>query len=210
MPLSATQFSDIEATTLKEILPKAVEDSYFLATPLQRYVLDHCSVPWEGGAFNQDQFLLRGTNGGAFAKGDNFDTAEENFIDEKIFTIKTYYENITVDLIDSEIFNRGPLAVLDLTDIQMQAAVITQSARLAVDMSLHGQANASGIVGMLPAAEVQPAPDPQVKSIILPDGTTVRLNNREQLRVKTLKKFSVPNSRAGYLLEITADPGPPA
>src|SRR5712664_1952499 len=152
MALTATQFSDIEATTLKEILPRAVEDSYFLATPLERYMLDHCSVPWEGGAFNQDQFLLGGTAGGAFSKGDDFDTAQRNFIDEKIFTIKTYYENITVDMIDSEIFNRGPLAVLDLTDIQMQAAVVTQSARMAVDMSLHGQANATGIVGNRPKA----------------------------------------------------------
>lgn len=150
MPLTATQFSDIEATTLKEILPKAVEDSYFLATPLERYMLDHCSVPWDGGAFNQDQFLLQGTAGGAFTKGDNFDTNQRNFIDEKIFTIKTYYENITVDLIDGEVFNRGPLAVLDLTDIQMQAAIITQSARIAVALSRHGQANATGIVGNRP------------------------------------------------------------
>lgn len=150
MPLTAPQFSDIVATTLKEILPKFIVDSYFLATPLQRYVLDHCQVPWDGGAFNQNQFLLQGTAGGAFTKGDDFDTAQRNFIDEKIFTIKTYYENITVDMIDSEIFNRGPLAVLDLTDIQMQAAVITQSARLAVDMSLHGQANTTGIVGNRP------------------------------------------------------------
>jgi hypothetical protein len=32
----------------------------------------------------------------------------------------------------------------------MQAAVITQSGRLAIDMSLHGQANASGIIGNRP------------------------------------------------------------
>lgn len=150
MPLAASQFSDILATTLKEIAPKYVVDSYFLATPLERYLLDHCQMAWEGGAFNQNQFLIQGTSGGAFSKGDNFDTAQRNFLDEKIFTIKTYYENITVDMIDSEVFNRGPLAVLDLTDIQMQAAVITQSARIAVDMSLHGQANASGIVGNRP------------------------------------------------------------
>jgi hypothetical protein len=152
MPLSATQFADIAATTLKSFLIKYAVDSYFLRTPLQRYILDHCQVPWDGGALSQNQFLLQGTAGGAFAKGDDFDTSQRNFIDEKIFVPKTYYENITVDMIDSEVFNRGPLAILDLTDIQMQAAVITQTARLAVDMSLHGQANATGIVGNRPKA----------------------------------------------------------
>lgn len=150
MPLQAQLFSDIEATTLKEIFPKAVEDNYFLATPLERYILDHCSVPWEGGAYNQNQFLTNGTRGGAFAKGTNFDTNAVNMIDEKIYTIKFYYENITVDLIDSEVFNRGPLAILDLVDIYMQNAVLTQSARIAIDMSYHGQASSSVIVGNRP------------------------------------------------------------
>jgi hypothetical protein len=149
VPLSATQFDDISASTLK-LVEKHVIDSYFLATPLQRYILDHCQVPWNGGSLIQNQFLLQGTAGGAFTKGDDFDTTQRNFIDEKIFTIKLYYENITLDLIDSEVFNRGPLAVLDLADIQMQAAVLTQSARMAVAMSLHGQANTTGIVGNRP------------------------------------------------------------
>lgn len=141
---------DIAATTLKEIFPKAVEDNYFLATPLEAYLKDHATVPWEGGAYNQNTFLTRGTIGGPFAKGDNFNTQQVNLLDEMIFTIKLYEENVTVDLVDGEVFNRGPRAVIDLTDVQMKAAVLTQSARLALDLSLHGQANASGIVGNRP------------------------------------------------------------
>ncbi len=47
-----------------------------------------------------------------------------------------------------------------------------------------------GVVGLLPAA--QPVPQPELKSIALPDGTSVRVVNRDKMRMKGAKKFALP------------------
>ncbi len=141
---------EINLTTLKEIYPKKIADNFFADTPFQAYLRDHCLVPFGGGAFMQSTFLYKPMIGGAYAKGDTFNTTKRQTLAGVLFDPKYYYTAIPEYLEDVEVENKGDLAVFSLIDTDMTNAMQTISAIIAIDLAQHGQPSSASIIGNRP------------------------------------------------------------
>lgn len=135
---------ELNLTTLKEIYPVKIEDNFFADTPFQAYLRDHCLVPFGGGAFMQSTFLYKPMIGGAYAKGDPFNTTKRQTLAGILFDPKYYYVAIPEYLEDVEVENKGPNAVFSLIDTDMTNAMQTISAIIAIALARHGQPSAAG------------------------------------------------------------------
>lgn len=144
--------AEVNLTTRQEIYPKVVEDQFFLDTPFQAYLRDHALVPFGGGAFMQNTFLYAPMIGGAYAKGDSFNVTKRQTLAGTVFDMRTYEVSIPEYLEDLEIYNKGPEAVYSLVDLDLRNGMQTISAIIAVDLALHGQATATGVIGNRPKA----------------------------------------------------------
>lgn len=132
---------ELNATTLKEIYPTKIEDNFFLDTPFQAYLRDHALVPFDGGAFMQNTFLYKPMIGGAYAKGATFNTTKRQTLAATTFDPKYYEVSVPEYLEDVEVENKGRLAVFSLIDADLQNAMQTISAIIAVDLALPGQSS---------------------------------------------------------------------
>ena len=150
MALSDPSIDALNATTLKEIWPRKIIDQFFKATPFGAYLRAKCLSPFGGGAFMQNTHIFAPLIGGAYAPGADWnltkvDTLTATFFDPKYYEVSVpeYLEQILVE-------NVGELAAFSLVDTDMTNAMNTITAIVAVDLSLHGQAGGSGIVGSRP------------------------------------------------------------
>jgi hypothetical protein len=140
-------YDEINLITLKEIYPKTVEDNFFLNTPFLAYMRDHCLVPFGGGAFMQNVFLYAPLIGGFYAKGDNFNLAKRQTLAGTQFDPKYVEVNITEYKEDIQVIQKGAHAVFKLIDIDLENAMKTISAIVAIAIQNHGQAAGANIVG---------------------------------------------------------------
>lgn len=129
-----------------------VEDQFFLDTPFQAYLREHALVPFGGGAFMQNTFLYAPMIGGAYAKGDSFNTTKRQTLAGTVFDMRYYEVSVPEYLEDLEVINKGPLAVYSLVDIDLRNAMQTISAICAIDLALHGQPAGGAINGNRPKA----------------------------------------------------------
>jgi hypothetical protein len=141
---------EINLTTLKEIEPRVITDNFFLDTPFQAYLRAKALVPFGGGAFTQAVFLYAPMIGGAYARGASFNITKRQTLAGTLFDPKFYEVSVPEFKEDIQVLNKGPLAVFSLIETDLRNAVNTISAITAIDMSLHGQAAGSGIVGNRP------------------------------------------------------------
>ena len=137
--------NEINLTTLKAIYPNAVEDNFFLDTPFQAYLRAKSLRPFTGGAFSQNVFIYAPLIGGAYARGQSFNITKRQTLAGTIFEPRTYEVAVPEFLEDLEIFNRGPLAVFKMLDIDLRNAMNTISAFIAIDLALHGRTIVTGI-----------------------------------------------------------------
>jgi hypothetical protein len=72
MALPDPLLDEINATTLKEIYPRVVEDEFFLDTPFLAYLRANSLVPFTGGESMNFSFLYAPLIGGSYAKGQSF------------------------------------------------------------------------------------------------------------------------------------------
>ena len=132
---------ELNATTLFEIFPRVVKDNYFLGTPLMAYIRDHCLVPFRGGAFMQNTFLYQPMLGSAYETGNTFNIQKQQTLAATRFDPKKYEVSVPEFLEDIEITNRGPLAVFSRVKSDLQNAIMTLNAIVAIAMNQHGQAS---------------------------------------------------------------------
>jgi hypothetical protein len=136
---------ELNATTLFEIFPRVVKDNYFLGSPLLAYVRDHCLVPFRGGSFMQNTFLYQPMLGDAYATGDTFNIQKQQTLAATRFDMKTYVVSVPEFLEDIEITNKGPLAVFSRVKSDLQNAIMTLNAKIAIAFNRHGQAAPLGV-----------------------------------------------------------------
>lgn len=150
MALPDPLLDEINATTLKEIYPRVVEDEFFLDTPLLAYMRANCLVPFTGGESMNFTFLYAPLIGGSYAKGASFNTDKVQTLSGCVFYPKFYYVSVVEQLEDILVTNKGPLAVYSLLNIDLKNSMNTISAICAVAMARHGQASGSNITGNRP------------------------------------------------------------
>lgn len=138
-------YDELNLTTLKEIYPSVIEDNFFLDTPFQAYLRDHCLVPFGGGAFMQTVFRYKPMIGGFYSRGDSFNITKRQTLAGCQFDPKFVEVAVPEYKEDIQVFNKGPRAVFKLIDEDLRNAMDTISAITAVAMARHGQAAGTGI-----------------------------------------------------------------
>ena len=140
--------------TRREIMPDKIRDNFFLgASALLAYMRAKGMVrDFRGGSQMQTQFLKNGILTDAYAPGDEFTPIRRQLIASTFFEPKFYYGLIVEFLEYLEVFNKGPLAVASLLDIDMGAAVNSMTARLSVMAYLNGQGTRSKHINGFPEA----------------------------------------------------------
>ena len=136
---------ELNLTTLKEIYPRVIEDHFFLDTPFLAYLRDHAVVPFGGGAFSQNTFLYKPMIGGAYARGDNFNITKRQTLAGSMFDMRFYSVAVPEYKEDIQVFNRGPLAVFSQIEADLQNAMQTITAIIAIAQHRHGQASGTGV-----------------------------------------------------------------
>lgn len=137
---------ELNATTLGEIFPRTVKDNYFLGSPLLAYVRDHCMVPFRGGAYMQNTFLYQPMIGEFYETGDTFNIQKQQTLAATRFDPKKIEVSVPEFLEDIEITNRGPLAVFSRVKSDLQNAIMTLNAKVAIAFNRHGQAAGGSVV----------------------------------------------------------------
>lgn len=137
---------ELNATTLFEIFPRTVKDNYFLGSPFLAYSRDHCLVPFRGGSFMQNTFLYQPLIGDFYQTGATFNIQKQQTLAATRFDPKTVEVSVPEFLEDIEITNKGPLAVFSRVKADLQNAVMTLNAKVAIALNRHGQAAAGGVV----------------------------------------------------------------
>jgi hypothetical protein len=150
MALPDPLLDEINATTLREIYPRVVEDEFFLDTPLLAYARANCLVPFQGGESMSFTFLYAPLIGGSYAKGASFNIDKVQTLSGCVFYPKYYYTSVVEQLEDILVVNKGPLAVYSLLDIDLRNAMNTITAINAIALARHGQGAGAGIVGNRP------------------------------------------------------------
>lgn len=137
---------ELNATTLGEIFPRTVKDNYFLGTPLLAYIRDHAMVPFRGGAYMQNTFLYQPMIGDFYQTGDTFNIQKQQTLDATRFDVRTIEVSVPEFLEDVEITNKGPLAVFSRVKSDLQNAIMTLNAKVAIALNRHGQAAGGAVV----------------------------------------------------------------
>lgn len=150
MALPDPLLDEINATTLKEIYPRVVEDEFFLDTPFLAYMRANALTPFTGGESMNFSFLYAPLIGGSYSKGQSFNIDKVQTLSGCVFYPKYYYTSVVEQLEDILVVNKGPLAVFSLIDIDLRNAMNTISAIVAVALAKHGQAAGTNITGNRP------------------------------------------------------------
>jgi len=137
-------YDEISATTLQEIYPDVIQDEYFKGSPKLAYLRDHCLVPFEGGAYMQNDFTYAPMINGFYDIGKSFDLSKPQTISGMAFDPKKAYVNVTEYLEDLRITNKGELAVFSMVDTDLRTAMHTQNAIWDIALDNHGQALTAG------------------------------------------------------------------
>jgi hypothetical protein len=144
--MSDPNIDELNSTTLFEIWPRTVKDNYFLGSPLLAYIRDHCLVPFRGGSFMQNTFLYQPMIGKAYQTGDTFNIQKQTTLAATRFDMKTYEVSVPEFLEDIEITNKGPLAVFSRVKSDLQNAIMTLNAQIAIAFNRHGQAAGGAVL----------------------------------------------------------------
>lgn len=139
--------NELNTTTLYSIYPDVLEDNYFRNAPLLTAIRNSKAyVPYDDGPYSQVTFSYRGTIGAWFTSGATFNTSKVPMLGSMNFVPRTVYENVTEDLIEVDIFNRGRGKVFDLVDTHLALGVNTINARIDIGLYHHGQAVSTGVL----------------------------------------------------------------
>lgn len=132
-------FDELNATTLREIYPRVVEDQFFKGAPFLAYLRRQCLRPFGGGASMSFTFLHAPMIGGAYAPGDPFTITKVPTLGSAEFLPRYYYVAVPEYKELIQVQNKGPLAVVSLVDIDLRNAMNTINAIVAIALSRNGQ-----------------------------------------------------------------------
>lgn len=145
--MSDPLLNELNTTTLYSIYPDVLEDNYFRNAPLLMAIRNSKAyVPWDDGPYSQVTFAYRGTVGAWFTSGATFNTGKVPMLGSMNFVPRFVYDNVTEDLIEVDVFNRGRGKVFDLVDTHLALALNTINARVDIGLYRHGQASSAQVL----------------------------------------------------------------
>lgn len=129
----------VNTIATKRIVP-GVMDNIFKNSPLLAYFRKNSLRPYQGGPSWQENFLYNTLKVQAYAPGDNFDVSQRQIATGATVTPRYYNVPVPAFIEKIKIEMSGPDAVFDYVDLLLQAAALTMSGKLAIDLYRHGQA----------------------------------------------------------------------
>lgn len=129
---------EINATTRRHIVPE-MADGVFRNDPTLAMLRANNLEKYPGGMQIQHNFLYGVMGGGPYAPGDSFPVTRSQIQTGGSWQPKHYFVPVTEFLEVVQVYNKGPEAVFRIIDVDMQAAALTMSARLAIDLYQGGQ-----------------------------------------------------------------------
>lgn len=128
----------VNTIATKHIVPGVV-DNIFKNSPLLAYFRRNSLKQYAGGPQWQENFLYNTLKVAAYAPGDSFDIGQRQIATGGTVTPRYYNVPVPAYIEKLKIEMNGPEAVFDYIDLLMQAAALTMSATLAIDLYQHGQ-----------------------------------------------------------------------
>src|SRR6266446_8447424 len=114
------QLDPLNVTTHKEIYPTVIEDLFFLGMAFPAHLRAKCLVPFEGGAFMQNDFAYAPMVGGFYQPGDNFNINVVDVLSACTFDPKYGQTSIAEYLENMLVTNRGKNAVFSLVNSKLR------------------------------------------------------------------------------------------
>jgi len=128
----------VNTIATKRIVPGVV-DNIFKNSPLLAYFKRNALTPYQGGPSWQENFLYNTLKVSGYAPGDSFDISQRQIATGGTVTPRYYNVPVPAYIEKLKIEMNGPQAVFDYVDLLMQAAALTMSGKLAIDLYQHGQ-----------------------------------------------------------------------
>ena len=135
-------FLDPVNTIARKTITPGVVDLVFKSGPTLAFIKRNCLAKYSGGPSWQENFLYGMLNVDAYTPGDSFDISQQQIFTGGTVTPRYYNVPVTALLEKIKIEMNGPEAVFNYVDMLMQAAALTMSGRLAIDIFKHGQTGA--------------------------------------------------------------------
>ena len=130
---------ELEATTKFYLWPKAVTDNFFRSGPFMAHLRQKALTVFPGGLDMRYSFVYAPMIGGAYTQGSNFNITKPSTITSAVFDPKFYEVNITEYLEQIRVQNVGPDAAFSLIENDLNNAMSTISAIVAIALHRDGQ-----------------------------------------------------------------------
>ena len=142
----ALTYNDLTSKTNRFIVPRSV-DVVYKSSPLFTRLRTNRMERFEGGNFITHQIMYAPLKGGAFSRGQAFDTSYVQTDTALQVNIKFYYINMTIYGADN-VLNRGPEAAMLLVESKMANASLAMAQNLATDLFNDGQGTNSSVISL--------------------------------------------------------------
>lgn len=139
-----TSVSDINAFTDKELVPRTT-DVVYKKSPLFVRLFQRKNISFDGGTLIQRPVMYAKLNGGAFSKGETFNTAYVQTDTAVQVTPKHYHVNVSLYGTD-DVLNRGRNAAFSQVEIKMFNASMRMAELLAKGAYGDGQSSDADVV----------------------------------------------------------------
>jgi hypothetical protein len=137
-------WTDVTSKTNKHIVPKMI-DSVYKNSPLFTRLRTKNAEQFAGGTSIRHPIAYARLKGGAFTRGQSFDTSYVQTDTALEVLVKAYYVNITLFGLDA-VLNRGPEAVMSTVETKMVNAAGRMAELLGTDIFLDGQGTDSSAI----------------------------------------------------------------
>lgn len=130
----------------------ALVDGVYNQDALNYYLRDNLRDDFTGGNSINEDFIYTGMIGGGYQKGKTFNIQQKQTEQQMTFDMK--YQQVSVPLYqeDTEVLNKGPLAVIKLLKARVDQAYMTLGENVSIGTYLNGQ-NAGYLANMNGLAE---------------------------------------------------------
>jgi len=142
-----TYNSDLQASTLDDLLADVAYDNFFVKTALQQHMRAIGAVdPFGGGMLMREPFIMGSPAAGAASPGTNFTIEHTQQLADLAFIPKLYTSRDMLETFSLSVQNKGPNAKIELIDLYFRNGVAAISTNVEVDGYHHGQMSASGLI----------------------------------------------------------------
>ena len=126
-------------TVATKLIMKGVVDNFFKMGPLIAYLKTRFTRRWTGPLIQENFMYGVPGKGGAYKKGAQFNTVQQQNKTGMLFNPRYYEVNVTEFLEDLEVEMAGPTAAFSQLKVDLAAAAIQMSSILEIAMYHHGQ-----------------------------------------------------------------------